>query len=118
MSPAEGSPSPTPALLEKTTPSIGLDDRSDPLSRTLARAVSWLVAAQDGAGHWVAPLEADATIPSEYVFLHEILGRPLDPVRRDKIVRAILSIQGKEGAWPLFHDGDPDISATVKAYQA
>ena len=118
MSPAEGSSSPAPALLEKTAPSIGLVDRVDPLSRTLARAVSWLVASQDAAGHWVAPLEADATIPSEYVFLHEILGRPLDPVRRDKIVRAILSVQGKEGTWPLFHDGDPDISATVKAYQA
>ncbi len=93
-------------------------ERPDLLSRTIARSVSWLVAAQDSAGHWVAPLEADATIPSEYIFLHEILGRPLDPVRRDKIVRSIISLQGKQGGWPLFRDGDPDISATVKAYQA
>ncbi len=117
-SPSGETPGPTPALLEKNSPVQEIVERPDLLSRTIARSVSWLVAAQDSAGHWVAPLEADATIPSEYIFLHEILGRPLDPVRRDKIVRSIISLQGKQGGWPLFRDGDPDISATVKAYQA
>ena len=117
-SPSSEAPGPTPALLEKTSTVQEIMERPDLLSRTIARGVSWLVAAQDSAGHWVAPLEADATIPSEYIFLHEILGRPLDPVRRDKIVRSIISLQGKQGGWPLFRDGDPDISATVKAYQA
>ena len=118
MSPSEEAVGPAPALLEKTAPKIGVAEAPDLLSRTIARGVSWLVSAQDSAGHWVAPLEADATIPSEYIFLHEILGRPLDPDRRKKIVRSILAVRGKEGAWPLFRDGDPDISATVKAYQA
>ncbi len=118
MSPSEEAVGPAPALLEKTAPRIGVAEAPDLLSRTIARGVSWLVCAQDSAGHWVAPLEADATIPSEYIFLHEILGRPLDPDRRKKIVRSILAVRGKEGAWPLFRDGDPDISATVKAYQA
>jgi squalene-hopene/tetraprenyl-beta-curcumene cyclase len=88
------------------------------VNRAISRAVSWLVANQDEEGYWVAPLEADATIPSEYLFLHEFLGRPMDPGRRREIVSAILGLQGKEGAWPLFKDGDPDISATVKAYFA
>lgn len=88
------------------------------LNQTIARAVSWLVENQEEGGFWVAPLEADATIPSEYLFLHEILDRPIDPSRRKQIITAILGLQGKEGAWPLFKEGDPDISATVKAYFA
>jgi squalene-hopene/tetraprenyl-beta-curcumene cyclase len=88
------------------------------LSQAIARGVSWFLSCQSEGGYWVAPLEADATIPSEYLFLHEILDRPLDPGRRRKIIEAILSLQGKEGGWPLFKNGDPDISATVKAYFA
>ena len=30
-------------------------------------------------GHWVFELEADATIPAEYVLLHHYLGEPDDP---------------------------------------
>ena len=94
------------------------DEKVEGLGQTISRAISWLVSAQDPNGYWVAPLEADATIPSEYLFLHEIIGRPVDPGLRGKIVESILSLQGKEGGWPLFKDGDPDISATVKAYLA
>lgn len=94
------------------------DSRRDELGQAISQAISWLVSAQHENGYWVAPLEADATIPSEYLFLHEFIGRPMEPDRRRKIVEAIQSLQGKSGGWPLFKDGDPDISATVKAYLA
>jgi len=116
---ADGSPAASPALLERSAPLPSKNEAlPDGLSRTISRALSWLVSCQEKEGHWVAPLEADATIPSEYIFLQEMLGGPIDPERRKKIARAILSVQGKEGAWPLFKDGNPDISATVKAYLA
>lgn len=88
------------------------------VGEALLAGVSWLLSAQDEGGFWVAPLEADATIPSEYLFLHEILDRPLDPEKRKSIARAILALQGADGGWPLFRDGSPDISASVKAYFA
>ena len=35
-----------------------------------------------------------------------------------KIAVYLRRIQGEHGGWPLFHDGDFDISASVKAYFA
>ncbi len=35
-----------------------------------------------------------------------------------KIVRYLWSIQGEHGGWPLFHGGDFNMSASVKAYYA
>ena len=34
------------------------------------------------------------------------------------MVKYILSKQNKEGGWPLFYDGETDLSASVKAYYA
>ncbi len=72
---------------------------------------------QKDDGHWVFELEADATIPAEYVLLEHFLDR-IDPVREKKIGVYLRRIQGTHGGWPLYHDGGFDLSATVKAYFA
>src|SRR5689334_7501079 len=69
-------------------------------------------------GHWVFELEADATIPSEYVLLRHYRGEPVDAVLEEKIASYLRRIQGRHGGWALFHQGDFDMSATVKAYFA
>ena len=69
-------------------------------------------------GHWVFELEADATIPAEYVLLRHYLGEPVDAALEAKIAAYLRRIQGAHGGWPLFRDGDLDVSATVKAYFA
>jgi squalene-hopene/tetraprenyl-beta-curcumene cyclase len=68
-------------------------------------------------GHWVFELEADATIPAEYVLLEHYLDR-IDPALQARIGVYLRSIQGDHGGWPLFHDGALNISASVKAYFA
>ena len=68
-------------------------------------------------GHWLFELEADATIPAEYVLLEHFLDR-IDPALEAKIGVYLRSIQGAHGGWPLFHDGAFDLSASVKAYFA
>jgi squalene-hopene/tetraprenyl-beta-curcumene cyclase len=68
-------------------------------------------------GHWIFELEADATIPSEYVLLRHFLGEPNEALEAG-IGRYLRRIQGAHGGWPLFHEGDFDISASVKAYYA
>jgi squalene-hopene/tetraprenyl-beta-curcumene cyclase len=82
----------------------------------ISRAVQALINQQRGDGHWVFELEADATIPSEYVLLRQYLGEPDDPELERKIGAYLRRIQGGHGGWPLFHGGDFDISASVKAY--
>ena len=63
-------------------------------------------------------LEADATIPAEYVLLRHYLGEPVDAALEQKVAVYLRRIQGAHGGWPLFYAGDFDISATVKAYFA
>jgi len=68
-------------------------------------------------GCFVYELEADVTIPSEYILLMHFLGK-IDLKLEKKIAKYIISKQNKEGGWPLFHDGETDLSASVKAYYA
>ena len=63
-------------------------------------------------------LEADSTIPAEYVLLRHYLGEPVDAELEAKIADYLRRIQGAHGGWPLFHDGAFDMSASVKAYFA
>ena len=76
-----------------------------------------LRARQAPDGHWVYELEADATIPAEYILLDHFLDNPA-PDTHQKLARYLRRIQGADGGWPLFHAGDADLSASVKAYFA
>ncbi len=76
-----------------------------------------LAAEQQPDGHYVYELEADATIPAEYILLEHFLDR-IDDTLEAKIGVYLRSIQGTHGGWPLFHGGKMDLSASVKAYFA
>ena len=72
---------------------------------------------QQADGHWCYPLEADATIPSEYVLLEHFLDE-IDQELDEKIAVYLRRKQADHGGWPLYEDGDFNISASVKAYYA
>jgi squalene-hopene/tetraprenyl-beta-curcumene cyclase len=88
------------------------------LDRSIATATDALLACQQPDGHWVFELEADATIPAEYVLLKHYLGAEPDLALEQKIAVYLRRTQGQHGGWPLFQDGDLDISCSVKAYFA
>ena len=88
------------------------------LDRHIDAATQALLAPQRADGHFLFELEADATIPAEYVLLRHYLGEPVDAALEQKIAAYLRRIQGSHGGWPLFRDGDFDMSATVKAYFA
>ncbi|MGZ5840971.1 MAG: squalene--hopene cyclase, partial [Xanthobacteraceae bacterium] len=90
----------------------------DALEQQIQKSAQALLAQQRPDGHWVFELEADATIPAEYVLLRHYLGEPVDAELERKIAVYLRRIQGEHGGWPLFRDGALDISATVKAYFA
>jgi squalene-hopene/tetraprenyl-beta-curcumene cyclase len=90
----------------------------DHLDGAITRAAAALGAAQRKDGHWVFELEADATIPAEYILLRHYLGEPEDPELEEKIARYLRRIAIPDGGWSLFHDGKFDISASIKAYYA
>ena len=86
--------------------------------RRIEAAAAALLALQKADGHWVFELEADATIPAEYILLRHYLGEPVDAGLEAKIASYLKRVQGEHGGWPLFRDGAFDMSASVKAYFA
>ena len=91
---------------------------ADGLEASIASATQGLLGYRQADGHWVFELEADCTIPAEYVLLGHYLGEPADTVLEAKIANYLRRIQGAHGGWPLVHDGEFDMSASVKAYFA
>jgi squalene-hopene/tetraprenyl-beta-curcumene cyclase len=92
----------------------GLPDALDPAIKQAADA---LLGLQHEDGHFAFELEADATIPAEYILLDHFLGRINQPLH-DRMANYLRGIQEDHGGWPLFHRGDFNISASVKAYFA
>src|SRR4051794_7850024 len=99
-------------LTMKTLERVGFSDLDD----CVARAEQALLERQQPDGHWVFELEADCTIPAEYVLLVHYLGEEPNLELERKMGVYLRRIQGAHGGWPLFHDGDFDMSASVKAY--
>ena len=87
------------------------------LERCIEKAMTALLHRQRQDGHWVFELEADATISAEYVLLQHFLGES-DTSIETKIAAYLRGLQGTHGGWPLFHGGDFNLSASVKAYFA
>ena len=93
----------------------------DPLLASVDRVVDdvrdRLRARQQKDGHWVFELEADTTIPAEYILLEHFLDEIDDDVER-KLGVYLREKQADHGGWPLFYGGEFNISASVKAYYA
>jgi len=87
------------------------------LDEAIEGAAEALLRQQRPDGHWVFELEADVTIPAEYLLLQHYLDE-IDEGEQQALAQYIRSIQADHGGWPLFHGGDFNISATVKAYFA
>jgi squalene-hopene/tetraprenyl-beta-curcumene cyclase len=88
------------------------------LDKAIDQATGAMLACQRDDGHWVFELEADTTIPAEYILLKHYLAEPADPAMEEKFATYLRARQGEHGGWPLFQDGDFDMSATVKTYFA
>ena len=88
-----------------------------PLDRALANARDALIARQNPAGYWCFELEADCTIPAEYIMMMHFLDE-IDAPLEAKIANYLRSHQAGHGGWPLYHGGDFNMSCSVKAYYA
>ena len=95
-----------------------MDSRDPALEGRIQKATRALLDRQRPDGHWVFELEADSTIPAEYILMRHHLGEPVDAELERKIGIYLRRMQGVHGGWPLFHEGDFDMSASVKAYYA
>src|SRR5438045_2228158 len=88
------------------------------LEKSISRARQALLGYRQSDGHWVFELEADSTIPAEYILLRHYLGEPIEGELEAKIANYLRRVQGAHGGWPLVQDGAFDMSASVKSYFA
>jgi squalene-hopene/tetraprenyl-beta-curcumene cyclase len=90
--------------------SIDLDD-------AIQAAKNKLIEQQHEDGHWVYELEADCTIPAEYILMNHFVDE-VDDETEQKIARYLRDQQNEDGGWSLYTGGDFDISCAVKSYYA
>jgi squalene-hopene/tetraprenyl-beta-curcumene cyclase len=90
---------------------------SSPLDRAINEARDSLIAQQHEQGYWLYELEADCTIPAEYIMMMHFLDE-IDAALESKIANHLRARQANHGGWPLYHGGDIDLSCTIKAYYA
>jgi squalene-hopene/tetraprenyl-beta-curcumene cyclase len=102
---------------ESLRPSRWRAPREEALDAALERTREWLLSRQDEDGYWVAELEGDTILESEYILLMTFLGRESDEVCR-RCARYIGDHQLPEGGWAIYPGGPVEVSASVKAYFA
>jgi squalene-hopene/tetraprenyl-beta-curcumene cyclase len=87
------------------------------LERSIAAARDALIGLQSAQGFWLFELEADCTIPAEYIMMMHFLD-DIDVGLQEKISIYLRRRQAEHGGWPLFVGGELDLSCTVKVYYA
>src|SRR6202790_4288873 len=85
--------------------------------RAIISARDALLARQDASGYWLFELEADCTIPAEFILMMHFLDE-IDSALEPKLAAFLRERQADHGGWPLYHGGSFDLSCSVKAYYA
>ena len=90
---------------------------SPDLDGGIERACKALEHAQHPDGHWVFELEADCTIPAEYILMMHFMDE-IDPELEQQLANYLRDNQAEHDGWPLYYGGDFNLSCSVKAYYA
>jgi squalene-hopene/tetraprenyl-beta-curcumene cyclase len=90
---------------------------STPLRQAIFRTQQWLLSQQSPDGYWVAELEGDTILESEFMLLLAYLREENSPLAQ-KCSRYLLRKQTADGYWTQYPGGAIDVSASVKAYFA
>jgi squalene-hopene/tetraprenyl-beta-curcumene cyclase len=118
MSPLDPFAPPVMERVADPVRSLGLIHGTPPaLDNAIASAVRSLLSAQHASGAWCYELEADCTIPAEYVLMMHYLGE-IDTALEARLARYLRSHQVAEDGWALYPGGAFDLSCSVKAYYA
>ncbi|MDQ5939876.1 MAG: squalene-hopene/tetraprenyl-beta-curcumene cyclase, partial [Pseudomonadota bacterium] len=97
--------------------STAIHSKAFNLDKAILHAQNTLLSLQDSQGYWVFELEADCTIPSEYIMMMHYLD-DIDENLQAKIAVYLRSRQNEDGSYPLFTNGIGEISCSVKVYYA
>lgn len=95
----------------------GLPASHSRLDKAIDKARNALLQLQHQDGYWVFELEADCTIPAEYIMMMHYMDE-VDDTLQSKISVYLRGRQGADGGYPLYTGGQGNISCTTKVYYA
>ena len=116
-SPAPEAPALTPISLRKHPSPLLQAGAAAGLEDALGAARDALLKLQSPSGFWLFELEADCTIPAEYILMMHFMDE-IDPVLERKMAAYLRGRQADHGGWPLYEGGAFDLSCSIKAYFA
>lgn len=87
------------------------------LNLAIDQALNGLLGLQHDQGYWHFELEADCTIPAEYIIMMHYMDE-IDEVLQARICNYLRARQKKDGSYPLYTGGAGDISGSTKVYFA
>ena len=90
---------------------------AQPIEKSIHRAQAALLSRQHADGYWVAELQGDSILESEYLLMKFILAQESDP-QLPLIANYLRRLQQPDGGWNMYPGGKADLSGTVKAYFA
>ncbi|MEZ6045485.1 MAG: prenyltransferase/squalene oxidase repeat-containing protein [Planctomycetaceae bacterium] len=90
---------------------------ADRLNDAIVKTCHWFFDNQAPEGYWVAELQGDTILESEYILLLAYLGKQ-DAKDLQLAANYIVSQQTEEGGWATYPGGPTDVSVSVKAYLA
>jgi len=102
-------------LHDSSTPNM--PKKNSTLDAAIDKAQEKLISLQDKEGFWVFELEADCTIPAEYIMMMHYLD-DINLELQEKLAVYLRSHQSKQGHYSLFTGGEGDISCSIKVYYA
>src|SRR5699024_12770472 len=92
-------------------------DAAPALEAVLDAARKRIAERQQAAGHWHYELEADCTIPAEYILMLHYLGER-GPALERRLADYLRAHQLADGGWALHPRGGMDARCSAKEYLA
>ena len=84
----------------------------------LGSATAHLLSLQGKDGGWEGEMVWCPMLTAQYVLLHHIIGRPLEPGRRRRVLRSFERTRLEGGAWGLHDHSPPHLFVTALVYVA
>src|SRR5215510_15780258 len=102
----------SPEAEVQTQPTISAHTRGTSHDLAIERACSFLMSSQHEEGYWVAELEADTTLESDYIVYLHVTGH-FNPARVAKLAHYVRQRQLDDGGWNIYSGGPSEVNATV-----
>src|SRR5262249_60711995 len=88
----------------QTQSEVSFRSRETTLDQAIEGAASFLMACQREEGYWIAELEADTTLESDYIAYLHVIGE-FDSARVAKLARYVRQRQLNDGGWDIYYGG-------------